>query len=255
MKLSLTAFLLALAAASTVAVVGCAADSTDANSADTAGDVGVSADALSARAQQFVGSYAWRGPDSGEFVDFQELTLGNDGRYTASVDAQLVSPTVRCVAFPCTLPEAGTWSAVRSDGQVRIKVNPAGGKPSRSYAASIVELSRTLSLSRFGHATTLLSQGSTCANVRCTATTHCEMHFDKGSYAPSCVANAPPPPPAPACAKTGCSGQICADHSMITTCQYEAVYACFQAATCERQADGQCGFTQTPALAACVASH
>ncbi|HUS65892.1 MAG TPA: DUF6748 domain-containing protein [Kofleriaceae bacterium] len=58
--------------------------------------------------------------------------------------------------------------------------------------------------------------------------------------------------PAPACVRTGCSGQICADHQVITTCQFLPDYACYQAAECTVQADGLCGFTQTAELAACL---
>jgi len=34
------------------------------------------------------------------------------------------------------------------------------------------------------------------------------------------------------CKKTGCSGQICADHDVITTCEWLPWYACFQLAEC-----------------------
>lgn len=54
------------------------------------------------------------------------------------------------------------------------------------------------------------------------------------------------------CIKTGCSGQICADRDVITTCIYREEYACYQQARCERQSDGKCGFTRTPELAACL---
>jgi hypothetical protein len=54
------------------------------------------------------------------------------------------------------------------------------------------------------------------------------------------------------CRKTGCSGQVCSDREVITTCEYAAEYACYKKAACERQASGDCGFTQTPELAACL---
>jgi eight-cysteine-cluster-containing protein len=56
----------------------------------------------------------------------------------------------------------------------------------------------------------------------------------------------------------GCSGQICADAEeavgIITTCEYRPEYVCYKSATCERQADGRCGWTQTPELKACLAN-
>jgi hypothetical protein len=71
-----------------------------------------------------------------------------------------------------------------------------------------------------------------------------------GGSVPVCIANAPELPP---CVKTGCSGQICADQQRISTCEFRPEYACYQSATCERQATGSCGWTKTPALTACLA--
>jgi hypothetical protein len=56
------------------------------------------------------------------------------------------------------------------------------------------------------------------------------------------------------CMKTGCSSQVCSDHAMITTCEWRPEYACYQKATCERQSDGNCGFTRTRELASCLAT-
>lgn len=54
------------------------------------------------------------------------------------------------------------------------------------------------------------------------------------------------------CIKTGCSSQVCADQNVITTCEFRPEYECYQKATCERQSDGNCGFTKTPELTACL---
>jgi hypothetical protein len=54
------------------------------------------------------------------------------------------------------------------------------------------------------------------------------------------------------CRPTGCSGQVCSDMDIITTCEYTAAYACYKTARCERQADGQCGWTQTAELESCL---
>jgi outer membrane murein-binding lipoprotein Lpp len=254
MKLSAIPVVLASLALSCLVVAGCAADTTEPPAAEDAEDTNVSQDELNSKAAAFVGAYSWRAGDSLEFVDFQQLTLKGDGTYTAKVDSGLVNPAVRCVAFPCTLPEAGAWSAVSSGGKLKIRVNPAGSKPARSYFASVNALSRTLTLTRLGHTTNLFTDGSSCANVRCTATTHCEMKGINGGSIPVCIDNAPPPPPQPACVKSGCSGQVCADRSFNTTCEMRREYACYHAASCERQADGACGWTTTPALTTCIAN-
>lgn len=54
------------------------------------------------------------------------------------------------------------------------------------------------------------------------------------------------------CMSTGCSGQVCADADIITTCEYKPEYACYENAVCERQADGQCGWTLTAAVGRCL---
>jgi hypothetical protein len=61
--------------------------------------------------------------------------------------------------------------------------------------------------------------------------------------------------PAGECFVGGCSGQVCSDNpGVITTCEFRPEYACYQDATCERQATGQCGWTETAELQACLAS-
>ena len=68
--------------------------------------------------------------------------------------------------------------------------------------------------------------------------------------------SAPQPITSGGCMVGGCSGQLCVDAKtggdMVTTCEYRAEYACYQVATCERQADGQCGWTMTPELNQCL---
>lgn len=54
------------------------------------------------------------------------------------------------------------------------------------------------------------------------------------------------------CTIMGCSGHICADGNVITTCEYKPEYACYEQAVCERQANGQCGWTLTAAMGRCL---
>jgi hypothetical protein len=57
------------------------------------------------------------------------------------------------------------------------------------------------------------------------------------------------------CFVGGCSSQVCSDHEgVITTCEARPEYACYHDATCERQSTGECGWTATPELNACLAS-
>lgn len=54
------------------------------------------------------------------------------------------------------------------------------------------------------------------------------------------------------CVVTGCSGEVCAEEEVITTCEYRPQYVCYKTAICERQASGECGWTETPELTACL---
>lgn len=54
------------------------------------------------------------------------------------------------------------------------------------------------------------------------------------------------------CFKTGCSRQVCSDEEVVTTCEYRTEYECYKTAKCERQANGKCGFTDTPELRRCL---
>ena len=55
------------------------------------------------------------------------------------------------------------------------------------------------------------------------------------------------------CVVTGCSGQICANTDVATTCEFLPVYACYRAPTtsCGCFA-GECGWERTAALAECI---
>jgi eight-cysteine-cluster-containing protein len=54
----------------------------------------------------------------------------------------------------------------------------------------------------------------------------------------------------------GCSGQVCSDRNdIVTTCEWRDVYGCYRSARCEQQSDGACGWTPTPELNACLATH
>lgn len=65
-----------------------------------------------------------------------------------------------------------------------------------------------------------------------------------------------PEPPAAPCFVGGCSSQVCSEREgVITTCEWRAQYACYKQASCERQDNGKCGWTQTDALTSCLAGN
>ncbi len=222
---------------------GCAADATPEE--DEAPASALESD-LSSHGKKLVGDFEWAQGGGSAFVDFEALSLKADGTYTAKVDSQLVNPAVRCIRFPCTLEETGKWNAYKSFGKVRILVRPSSAKPWRYYAA--VRNVDGLSLTRLGKTTVLTEKAppASCAAMLCMVGTICVDGPNGGECKPA--------PTQTPCVKTGCSGHVCADSHRITTCEFRPEYACYQQATCERQADGTCGFTQTQALTDCLAS-
>jgi hypothetical protein len=69
----------------------------------------------------------------------------------------------------------------------------------------------------------------------------------EGPRPPAAVA-----PPPGTCRATGCSRQLCAEEELASSCTWSDTYACYEKAACERQRDGRCGWTMTPALAQCL---
>lgn len=59
----------------------------------------------------------------------------------------------------------------------------------------------------------------------------------------------------PRCYVGGCSGQVCSSNpNAISTCEYKEEYKCFAYAKCEKQTNGQCGWTSTPEQKQCLAN-
>lgn len=60
------------------------------------------------------------------------------------------------------------------------------------------------------------------------------------------------------CKTGGCSGEICLnkeDSGPATTCEYRSEFYCYRSARCEKQASGECGWTQTDELNKCLSQY
>jgi hypothetical protein len=57
------------------------------------------------------------------------------------------------------------------------------------------------------------------------------------------------------CFRTGCSAHICSDEEMASTCEWREEYQCYKTATCERQNNGECGWTPTDELNSCLSGN
>ncbi|MFA5025918.1 MAG: hypothetical protein WC503_05420 [Candidatus Shapirobacteria bacterium] len=56
------------------------------------------------------------------------------------------------------------------------------------------------------------------------------------------------------CIRAGCSGQLCIDKdspNTASTCEWIEIYKCYKLADCERQSNGQCGFTSNQEFIDC----
>lgn len=54
------------------------------------------------------------------------------------------------------------------------------------------------------------------------------------------------------CKISGCSGEVCDEESQATICMPLPGPQCYNNVRCEKQANGQCGWAQTPELQACL---
>jgi eight-cysteine-cluster-containing protein len=55
------------------------------------------------------------------------------------------------------------------------------------------------------------------------------------------------------CIATGCSGQICADHDVITTCEWRSEYSCYHLTDCAC-VNGTCAWDENPRFRDCMQS-
>jgi hypothetical protein len=133
-------------------------------------------------------------------------------------------------------------------GTVRVKVEVSAGMGTSS---SILKLDQAFTTE--GEAITLTSvlPGKNSKVTITPADYRLTFHVVKQTSATT-----PPPPSATGkCYVGGCSQQLCTDQpDMVSTCEYTTAYACYKTAICARQASGQCGWTQTADLQACLAN-
>ncbi len=69
----------------------------------------------------------------------------------------------------------------------------------------------------------------------------------------SVTAEVKKPKKKPACRRTGCGGDVCADKDVITTCVLRPESICLEGLECERQQNDECGFTMTEEANECLA--
>ena len=167
---------------------------------------------------------------------------------------------------PSDKPATGTFYRVRDRG-VRCITHPCLTHSATKLGSHLTKSIAGVDLAASGATGELISEGAA-------AMTHPDGVIVAGYFAPvtgpagraqtlkatkfylragAQIDDGEPPGEAKRCFKTGCSSQVCSDRDVITTCEFRPEYACYQKAICERQRNGECGFTQTAELTACLA--
>ena len=219
-------------------------------------------------AQCYVAEIDWNGQPEiepgnallrGNIVAKRFPSFGNLGSFRVTESWQAVSNNpapgtffrvrdrgIRCITHPCLTHHAARLNSTFSRNVAGVELEAAGASEN-SIAKAHEEM---------GQATGMIINGATVTVTgpagRALAVRAAQFYLRPGDEAP----NRPPETGRPSkndCRKTGCSGQVCSDEDVTTTCEWRPEYACYRNARCERQSNGKCGFTQTPELAACLA--
>jgi hypothetical protein len=151
---------------------------------------------------------------------------------------------VRCITFPCPTHQEAKLNSNFSRNIAGVNLEGAGLSDD-SIADANAAMTGPHGVIVTGNDVVVTGPGGRLFALRATQV-YVRSKPDGGSIKPGTGSMKP-------CFKTGCSSQVCSDHAVVTTCEFRPEYACYQKATCERQADGNCGFTKTPELTECLA--
>lgn len=143
---------------------------------------------------------------------------------------------IRCIAAPCLTHQETKLNTPAARKIAGVDLNEASAGGDVTQQAQTAMTSKTGIIVAGGHATVTGPAG------RALTLKASQFYLQQSNS----VSMKP-------CVRTGCSGQICADHEVISTCEYKPEYDCYKKATCERQANGDCGFTKTKELTDCLA--
>ncbi|CAN5734312.1 hypothetical protein BH11MYX2_BH11MYX2_37520 [soil metagenome] len=173
---------------------------------------------------------------AGRFIVTEAWVAKGDG-VAEGVFAKVKDNGIRCITAPCPSTSEYALNASRQ-ANIAIVDFEAGDIP-QGAIDELVSDSSTTGYIVSGDRYTYTLQGRSA----------------KGRTATNAYRNlANETPAAAACVVSGCSGELCGDEGMVSPCIFKPVFACYHEATCERQADGDCGWTQTEELQTCVAN-
>ena len=178
------------------------------------------------------------GQDMGRFI-VTEAWVAQSEAATDGVFVRVKDNGLRCIAAPCP-----------STGEAALNTSRTANISDIDFSAS------GLTDEQVGELTEKMFQPSGLIIAGDRFTVKIDGRKGKGRTATNVFARLENAAQSEGCFVGGCSAQICSDQEgVISTCEFRPEYACYQQASCERQADGECGWTQTPALQACLANN
>src|SRR4030095_153176 len=136
---------------------------------------------------------------------------------------------VRCIAFPCPTHQEEKLTSSFSRNIAGVNLEAVGlGENASAVNASMTGPDGVIVA---GQDSPVKGPGGRSFELKATQV-YIKNKSDSTSGSPPYTGSRKP------CIKTGCSSQICADHNVVSTCEFRPEYACYQKATCERQEDG-----------------
>lgn len=148
---------------------------------------------------------------------------------------------VRCITHPCLSHQATKLNSAATENIAGVDLAAAGAH-GELISEAAAAMTRAEGIIVAGYRATVTGPAGRAKTLKAT-----QFYLPAGRDAADNVSGQK------RCFKTGCSSQVCADHDVATTCEFRPEYACYQKAVCERQTDGDCGFTMTPELKSCLA--
>ncbi len=174
-------------------------------------------------------------PSLGRFI-VTEVWVSQTDAVSDGVFAKIKDNGVRCIAAPCSSTSEKGLNTSRSAVIADVDYSEAN-LPESVLDAAVQDLFTPSGLIIAGNRYTVHQDGRSAKGRTATAVFRRMTETNDA-----------------ACVVTGCSGQVCADQDVITTCEFREEFACYATATCERQANSECGWTETAELAACLAN-
>ncbi|MBA3499496.1 MAG: hypothetical protein M4D80_20160 [Myxococcota bacterium] len=178
------------------------------------------------------------GHDMGRFI-VTEAWVAQSAAVTDGVFVRVKDNGVRCIAEPCPSTGEAALNTSRSANLSAIDFEPSGLTD---------EQVAVLTEAMFNPSGMIIAGDRFTQKINGT--------WAKGRTATNVFIRVENAAQSEGCFVGGCSSQICSDQEgVISTCEFRPEYACYQEASCERQASGDCGWTQTPALTTCLANN